>query len=85
MAGSFPRGRRYILLLLLLCGFGVVLFRLVSLQVLQAAELSVKADRQHQKTVSLEGTRGTIVDRHGKILAIECRRAIYFRNPECNR
>lgn len=70
MAGSFPRGRRYVLLLLLLCGFGVVLFRLVSLQVLQAAELSVKADRQHQKTVSLEGTRGTIVDRHGKILAI---------------
>jgi len=57
-------------LLLLLCGFGVVLFRLVTLQVLQAAELSVKADRQHQKTVTLEGARGTIVDRHGKILAM---------------
>jgi cell division protein FtsI (penicillin-binding protein 3) len=57
-------------LLLLLCGFGVVLFRLVTLQVLQAAELSVKADRQHQKTVSLEGARGTIVDRHGKVLAM---------------
>jgi len=57
-------------LLLLLCGFGVVLFRLVTLQVLQAAELSVKADRQHQKTVSLEGARGSIVDRHGKVLAM---------------
>jgi cell division protein FtsI (penicillin-binding protein 3) len=43
---------------------------LVTLQVLQAAELSAKADRQHQKTVSLEGARGTIVDRHGKILAM---------------
>jgi cell division protein FtsI (penicillin-binding protein 3) len=53
-----------------LCGFGVVLFRLVSLQVLQAAELTVKADRQHQKTVSLEGARGAIVDRHGKMLAM---------------
>lgn len=70
MAGSFSRGRRYVLLLVLLCGFGVVLFRLFTLQVLQAAELSVKADRQHQKTVSLEGARGMIVDRYGKILAM---------------
>ncbi|MFZ3013251.1 MAG: penicillin-binding protein 2 [Nitrospira sp.] len=70
MAGSLSRGRRYVLLLLLLCGFGVVLFRLVTLQVLQAAELSAQANRQHQKTVSLEGARGTIVDRHGKILAM---------------
>jgi cell division protein FtsI (penicillin-binding protein 3) len=57
-------------LLLLLCGFGVVLSRLVTLQILQAAELTVKADRQHQKTVSLEGARGAIVDRHGKMLAM---------------
>jgi len=70
VAGSLSRGRRYVLLLLVLCGFGVVLFRLVTLQVLQAAELSAQADRQHQKTVSLEGARGTIVDRHGKILAM---------------
>ncbi|KAF4515866.1 hypothetical protein B566_EDAN000101 [Ephemera danica] len=54
----------------MLCGFVIVLFRLVSLQVLQAAELTAKADRQHQKTVSLEGARGTIVDRHGKVLAM---------------
>lgn len=70
MAGPLSRGRRYVVLLLLLCGFGVVLFRLVTLQVLQAAELTVKADRQHRKTVSLEGARGTIVDRHGKVLAM---------------
>lgn len=70
MAAPLGRGRRYITLLLLLCGFGVVLFRLATLQVLQAAELTVKADRQHQKTVSLEGVRGAIVDRHGKMLAM---------------
>ena len=70
MAAPLSRGRRYAVLLLLLCGFGVVLFRLVNLQVLQAAELTLKADRQHQKTVSLEGARGTIVDRHGKVLAM---------------
>jgi len=70
VAGFAPSGRHYILLLLLLSGFGVVLFRLVTLQVWQAAELSVKADRQHRKTVPLEGARGTIVDRHGKVLAM---------------
>jgi cell division protein FtsI (penicillin-binding protein 3) len=50
--------------------FSVVLVRLFSLHVLQAAELTLKADRQHQKTVALEGARGTVYDRHGKVLAI---------------
>ena len=64
------RGRRYVLLALLLAGFGAILFRLVNLQVLQAAELTARADRQHQKTVTLEGARGTVTDRHGKVLAM---------------
>lgn len=70
MPGSGSRVRRYVLLLVLLGGFGLVLFRLVTLQVLQADELSARADRQHQKTVSLEGPRGMILDRHGKVLAM---------------
>jgi cell division protein FtsI (penicillin-binding protein 3) len=57
-------------LVLLLAGFAVILFRLVNLQVLQAAELTARADRQHQKSVSLEGARGTVTDRHGKVLAM---------------
>jgi cell division protein FtsI (penicillin-binding protein 3) len=64
------RGRRYFLLILMLAGFGGILFRLVSLQVLQAAELTARADRQHQKSVTLEGARGTVTDRHGKVLAM---------------
>src|SRR5262245_825998 len=64
------RSRRYFLLLLIMAGFGVVLFRLVSLQVLQAAELTARADRQHQKSVTLEGARGAVTDRHGKVLAM---------------
>jgi cell division protein FtsI (penicillin-binding protein 3) len=67
---SPSRSRRYVLLVLLLAGFAVVLFRLVNLQVLQAAELTARADRQHQKSVSLEGARGTVTDRHGKVLAM---------------
>ncbi|HEX8750067.1 MAG TPA: penicillin-binding protein 2 [Nitrospira sp.] len=64
------RSRRYLLLLLLLAGFGIILFRLVTLQVLQAAELTARADRQHQKSVTLEGARGAVTDRHGKVLAM---------------
>jgi cell division protein FtsI (penicillin-binding protein 3) len=51
-------------------GFAGVLFRLFSLQVLQAAELTVKADRQHRKAVTIEGERGAIYDRRGKVLAM---------------
>ena len=64
------RSRRYVLLVLILAGFGAILFRLVNLQVLQAAELTARADRQHQKSVTLEGARGTVTDRHGKVLAM---------------
>ncbi len=70
MTAGPSRSRRYVMLLLLLCGFGIVLFRLVTLQVLQAAELTARADRQHQKSVTLEGARGAVMDRHGKVLAM---------------
>lgn len=67
--GGFSR-RRSVTLCLLLLGFCGILARLVSLQVLQAAELTVRADRQHQKSVTFEGARGTVTDRHGKVLAM---------------
>lgn len=64
------RGRRVVAALLLMLGFAMVLYRLFTLQVLQAAELAVKAERQHRKAVTLEGERGTIYDRRGKALAL---------------
>jgi cell division protein FtsI (penicillin-binding protein 3) len=64
------RGRGVIVAFFLLAGFAVVLYRLFDLQVLQAAELTAKADRQHRKTVTIEGARGGVYDRHGKVLAM---------------
>jgi cell division protein FtsI (penicillin-binding protein 3) len=64
------RWRRVAAALALMLGFAIVLFRLFNLQVLQAAELTAKADRQHRKAVVVEGNRGTIYDRHGKVLAM---------------
>lgn len=64
------RWRRRIAVLGMMIGFALVLARLVNLHILQAAELTQKADRQHWKAVTLEGPRGTIYDRNGKVLAI---------------
>jgi cell division protein FtsI (penicillin-binding protein 3) len=64
------RHRRVFVGMLFLLGFSGILARLFFLQVLHAAELTAKADRQHQKTVTVEGGRGAIVDRQGKVLAV---------------
>jgi cell division protein FtsI (penicillin-binding protein 3) len=44
-------------------------FRLFTLQVLEHDELGRKAIRQHERSIVLEGERGTIYDRRGRILA----------------
>ena len=70
MAGVPSRARWMVVTIGMVFAFVFVLIRLVNLQVLQAAELTIKADRQHQKSVTFEGARGTIYDRHGKVLAM---------------
>lgn len=70
MTGAPFRGRRIVVACGLVLAFVLVIVRLVNLQVMQAAALTVKADRQHQKNVTLEGARGTIYDRNSKVLAM---------------
>lgn len=66
-AGS--TGRIALTVVLLTAGFLCVVVRLFALQVVEATELSKRAERQHEKSVVLEGERGTIFDRQGRILA----------------
>ena len=70
MASPPFRSRRIVVACGLVVAFMLVIVRLVNLQVMQSAELTVKADRQHQKNVTLEGARGTIYDRNSKVLAM---------------
>lgn len=71
MTNSDPyRCRRILTALLLMLGFGAVLFRLFTLQVLEADDLALKAERQHQRSVTVEGSRGGIYDRNGQVLAL---------------
>ncbi len=51
-------------------GFALVALRLVYLQVYDRAELASRAERQQERLVKLEPTRGTIYDRMGRELAV---------------
>lgn len=74
-------GRRVLVGLVFVLGFSLILGRLFSLQVLQAAELTVRANRQHHKSVTMEGPRGAIVDRMGKVLAMNVEVPSVFGMP----
>jgi cell division protein FtsI (penicillin-binding protein 3) len=73
---------------LLTVGFVLVLIRLVVLQTLQHDEWSKRAEREHEKNVSIEAERGTIYDRNGTVLAMSVEvPSVYavpgeIRNPE---
>ncbi|NKB81914.1 MAG: hypothetical protein GKS05_08520 [Nitrospirales bacterium] len=64
------RWRTVAVCLALLCGFGVMVFRFGHLQILQAEELSQRANRQYQRVIVLDSTRGGISDRKGRALAL---------------
>ena len=55
---------------LVAAGFALVSVRLIVLQAFQHAEWSKRAEREHEKNVSIEAERGTIYDRNGTVLAM---------------
>ena len=57
-------------MLLMVLGFALVALRLFYLQVYQRAELTARAERQHERVVKLDPKRGTIYDRMGRELAV---------------
>src|SRR6266704_1846606 len=68
--------------ILLGLGFLVALGRLFQLQVIRADELAQLAGRQYQKMLTVEGGRGAIFDRNGKILAITMEVPSVFGAPK---
>ncbi|MEE9327111.1 MAG: penicillin-binding protein 2 [Cocleimonas sp.] len=64
------RGRRLILMLLLLAGISVLLVRAAYLEVFQQTWLKEQAGKRQLRTVTVPPYRGMIVDRNGEALAI---------------
>ncbi len=75
------RGRFIVAGVIVGLGFFVVLARLFQLQVIQAADLEQKAGRQHHRVLTVEGGRGTIYDRGGKILSMNLDVPSVFGEP----
>ena len=64
------RGRRLVLMLVLMLGIGVLLLRAGYLEVFQQNWLQAQADKRQMRTVIVPPYRGVIVDRNGESLAI---------------
>ncbi len=64
------RGRRLILMLLLLAGICVLLMRAAYLDVFQQSWLKKQAGKRQLRTLTVPPYRGMIVDRNGEALAI---------------
>lgn len=56
--------------------------RLLYLQIVQHAELQVRADRQQLDTIDVPAKRGEILDRHGRVLAYSVDADTIFANPQ---
>ncbi len=63
------RFRLYLLTLAMLCGFGVLVYRLWSLQIDRHAEFVNKVPEARQERARVPGVRGEIKDRNGIVLA----------------
>ncbi len=64
------RGRRLALLLFLLAGMVVLLFRAGYIEIFQQEWLQVQADKRQMRTMTIPPYRGQIVDRNNEALAI---------------
>jgi cell division protein FtsI (penicillin-binding protein 3) len=79
--GKYRQGRVIVVGVVIGVGFLLMVGRLFQLQVIQAAELMLKAGRQHQKLLTVEGGRGTIYDTRGKPLAMNLEVPSVFGEP----
>jgi cell division protein FtsI (penicillin-binding protein 3) len=79
--GRYRQGRVIVAAVVIGLGFLLIAGRLFQLQVIQAAELTLKAGRQHQKLLTVEGGRGTIYDTRGKPLAMNLEVPSVFGEP----
>ncbi|MEA2016338.1 MAG: penicillin-binding protein 2 [Actinomycetota bacterium] len=76
------RRRIYILFFLFLAAFSVIIYRLVSIQYLNASEYESYAEFQHKGQFTLNAKRGEIMDRNGVELAISLNERTIYANPK---
>lgn len=80
LEATFTRRRR-LLVAAALCVWGAIWARAVQLQVVNGSELTDLSDRQSGRKVRLVAPRGDIVDRQGRLLAINIASESFFAYP----
>lgn len=74
--------RRFnILVILMIAGFVAVIARLAHLQLFNGEALAMKAEKQHQQVVNIEGERGAIFDRTMRELAVNLDMPSVYGDP----
>jgi len=76
------RKRIYFLFFLFLAAFSLIIYRLVSIQYLNASEYESYADYQHTGQFTMNAKRGEILDRNGVELAISLNERTVYANPK---
>lgn len=76
------RNRRFFLLLCLILAFTSLMYRAVSLQVLDKQFLVNQGEARHLRVVNLPAHRGMITDRHGAPLAVSTPVESVWANPQ---
>ena len=81
-ASHISRGRRFVLIGLMLAGFAVLAGRSAQLQLVDQAFLQEQGDARHLRVVQVPAHRGMIVDRNGEPLAISTPVQSVWANPQ---
>ncbi len=76
------RKRIYFLFILFLVAFSLIIYRLVTIQYLNASEYKSFAEYQHTGQFTLSAKRGEIMDRNGVELAISLNERTVYANPK---
>ena len=75
------QGRRFFLMLALLCVIGVLMLRAIWLEVFQQEMLQEKAGQRQTRVITIPAYRGMIVDRNGEPMAVSSPVKSLFSNP----
>ena len=75
------RRRIYLVIAGLTIVFFIIAFRLMELQIFKGAELAGLAERQHFRIINVKAERGAILDRNGRILAIDLKTPSVYAIP----
>ncbi len=76
------RGRTRLFALVLVAWAAVVVGRLVQVQIAQGSRYRARAQRQQERRIEIKGSRGSILDREGRELAVSVEATSVFAIPD---